>query len=286
MTAFTPPPGASGPWPAPAKLNLFLHVIGRRPDGYHELQTLFQFLDYGDRLYFAPDDGGQIRRLGNVSGISAEHDLSLRAARLLQAHTECRAGVAVYLDKRLPLGAGLGGGSSDAATTLVALNQLWDVNMEINELAALGLALGADVPVFVHGRASIATGVGEILDPVDPPEPWYVVVNPRVSISTAAIFSDTQLTRDTPRQTIADLLAKGGRNDCQAVVCRRFPEVATALNWLTDYAPARLTGTGSCVFAAFERQAEAQAVADRIPRQWKGFVARGRNLSPLHAALG
>ena len=282
MTEQNPPHGASGPWPAPAKLNLFLHITGRRQDGYHELQTLFQFLDYGDRLFFESDDSGRIRRLASVTGIPAEHDLSLRAARLLQAQTDCRLGVGVYLDKRLPLGAGLGGGSSDAATTLVVLNRLWDINLGINELAELGLTLGADVPVFVQGRASIATGVGEILDPVDPPETWYLVVNPRVSISTAAVFSDVQLTRDTPRQTIADLLAKGGRNDCQAVVCRRFPEVATALNWLNDFAPARLTGTGSCVFAAFDREAEAQAVADRVPEQWEGFVARGMNRSPLH----
>ena len=285
MSAATPSPTASGPWPAPAKLNLFLHITGQRVDGYHELQTLFQFLDWGDQLYFEPAGSGEIRRQGSVQGIPAEHDLTVRAARLLKARAGYRGGVSILIDKRLPLGAGLGGGSSDAATTLLVLNKIWKLDMEINELAEIGLTLGADVPVFLHGQASIAEGVGEILTPVEPPEPWFVVVNPCVSISTADIFSDVQLTRDTPRQTIADLLADGGRNDCLAVVVARFPEVATALNWLNDYAPACLTGTGSCVFAAFDSEADARAVADQVPDHWEGYVARGMNRSPLHTAL-
>jgi 4-diphosphocytidyl-2-C-methyl-D-erythritol kinase len=279
------PPGASGPWPAPAKLNLWLHVTGRRPDGYHELQTLFQFLGLTDWLYFEPHAAGEIRRADPVAGIDAEDDLTVRAARLLKARTGCRDGVTIYLDKRLPVGAGLGGGSSDAATTLLLLNRLWRLDMSINELAEAGLALGADVPVFVHGCAAIAAGVGEVLTPVAPPEPWFLVVNPSVSVSTADIFSDVELTRDTPRMTIADLISDGGRNDCQAVVCNRYPEVAAALNWLNEYAPARMTGTGSCVFAAFDSAGEAQAVADRLPDHWDGYVARGMNRSPLHSAL-
>ncbi|MGB5258906.1 MAG: 4-(cytidine 5'-diphospho)-2-C-methyl-D-erythritol kinase [Gammaproteobacteria bacterium] len=279
------PPGASGPWPAPAKLNLWLHVTGRRPDGYHDLQTLFQFLGFTDWLYFEPNATGEIRCADPPAGIAAGDDLTVRAAHLLKARTGCRDGVTIYLDKRLPLGAGLGGGSSDAATTLLLLNRLWRLDMSINELAEAGLALGADVPVFVHGRAAIAEGVGERLTPVTPPEHWFLVVNPSVSISTADIFSDVELTRDTPRMTIADLLSDDGRNDCQAVVCNRYPEVAAALKWLNEYASARMTGTGSCVFAAFDSAEDAQAAADRVPDHWNGYVARGMNRSPLHIAL-
>ncbi len=285
MSRITVPPGASGPWPAPAKLNLFLHITGRRPDSYHTLQTLFQFLGVADWLYFEPDASGEIRRAGGAAGIAAENDLTVRAAHLLRARTGCRDGVTIYLEKRLPVGAGLGGGSSDAATTLLLLNRLWQLDMNINELAEAGLALGADVPVFVHGRAAIGEGIGEILTPVEPPEPWFLVVNPSVSVSTADIFSDVELTRDTPRMTIPDLLSDSGRNDCQPVVCNRYPEVAAALNWLNEHAPARMTGSGSCVFAAFDSEQDAQAVADRVPDQWYGFVARGMNRSPLHIAL-
>ena len=285
MTQPVVPPTASGPWPAPAKLNLLLHITGRRPDGYHELQTVFQFLTAADWLYFDVHDSPAISVAGTPAGVDPDADLAVRAAHLLQTHAGCRRGVIIYNDKRLPVGAGLGGGSSDAATTLAVLNRLWQLNININELAEIGLVLGADVPVFVHGQAAFAEGVGEILTPVELPETWFVVLNPAVSVSTADIFSAVELTRDTPRMTIADLLSKGGRNDCENVVCRRYPEVAAALNWLNEYAPARMTGTGSCIFAAFDTESNAQAVADRVPDHWDAFVARGMNQSPLHIAL-
>ena len=279
------PPAASGPWPAPAKLNLLLHITGRRSDGYHELQTIFQFLTVADWLYFDIHDSAGISVAGAPAGVEGDADLAVQAARLLQTHAGCRSGVTIYNDKRLPVGAGLGGGSSDAATTLVVLNRLWQLGMNINELAEIGLALGADVPVFVRGQAAFAEGVGEILTPVELPESWFLILNPAVSVSTADIFSDVELTRDTPRMTIADLLSEGGRNDCETVVCRRYPEVAAALNWLNEYAPARMTGTGSCIFAAFDAESNARVVADRVPDHWDAFVARGMNQSPLHIAL-
>ena len=279
------PAAASGPWPAPAKLNLLLHITGRREDGYHELQTLFQFLTFGDWLYFDLRTDGKVQLAGEPAGVPAAADLCVRAATLLQEATGSSAGVTIYNDKRLPPGGGLGGGSSDAATTLAVLNRLWELGLSGEELAELGLGLGADVPVFVHGRAAWAEGVGEILTPVTLPEPWFLVVNPRVSVSTAAVFSDSGLTRDTPRTKIPDLLAGTGKNDCEAVVRRRYPEVATALDWLNAYAPARMTGTGGCVFAAFASAAAANVVAGLVPDNWAGFVARGVNQSPLRAAL-
>jgi 4-diphosphocytidyl-2-C-methyl-D-erythritol kinase len=278
------PVEAQGPWPAPAKLNLFLHVTGRREDGYHTLQTVFQFLDYGDRLYFVPRTDGAIGRFGGPPGIADDADLCVRAARLLQTASGIRAGVDIYNEKRLPAGGGLGGGSSDAATTLWVLNRLWSAGLEPEPLAALGLRLGADVPVFLFGRAAWAEGVGELLTPVDPPRPWYLVLDPAVRVSTAEIFADPQLTRNTPRMTIRDFLSGGGHNDCEAVVRRRHPEVAAALEWLNRFAPARMTGTGACVFAPFSTQTEAEAAWRRLPDGWTGFVARGENLSPLHAA--
>jgi 4-diphosphocytidyl-2-C-methyl-D-erythritol kinase len=283
--ATAPPASASGPWPAPAKLNLLLHITGRREDGYHELQTLFQFLTFGDWLYFDLRTDGEVQLVGEPAGVPAAADLCVRAAILLQQETGSRAGATIYNDKRLPPGGGLGGGSSDAATTLTVLNRLWGLGLSREELAGLGLGLGADVPVFVHGQAAWAEGVGEILTPVTLPEPWFLVVNPRVSVSTAAVFSDSGLTRDTPRTKIPDLLAGAGRNDCEAVVRRRYPEVAAALDWLNAYAPARMTGTGSCVFAAFASEADASVVAGQVPDDWSSFVARGVNQSPLRAAL-
>jgi 4-diphosphocytidyl-2-C-methyl-D-erythritol kinase len=277
------PAGARGPWPAPAKLNLFLHITGRRDDGYHTLQTVFQFVDHADQLYFALRADDTIRRFGGPPGIPADADLCVRAARLLQAAAGIRTGVDIYNDKRLPAGAGLGGGSSDAATTLWVLNRLWAAGLEPEPLAELGLSLGADVPVFLFGRSAWAEGVGEILTPIDPPQPWYLVVNPSVSVSTAAVFSDPELTRDSPRMTIRDFVSGGGHNDCEAVVRRRYPEVAAALDWLKRFSPARMTGTGACVFAAFATQAAAQAVRRQLPAGWTGFVARGVNRSPLLA---
>jgi 4-diphosphocytidyl-2-C-methyl-D-erythritol kinase len=278
------PAGAQGPWPAPAKLNLFLHITGRRDDGYHTLQTVFQFLDRSDRLYFVPRADAAIRRYGGPTGVPAEADLCVRAARRLQEATGIRRGVDIYNEKCLPTGGGLGGGSSDAATTLWALNRLWEGALEPAQLAELGLRLGADVPVFLFGHAAWAEGIGEILTTVDPPQPWYLVIDPAISVSTAAIFSDPELTRDTPRMTIRNFLSGGGHNDCEAVVRRRHPGVAVALDWLDRYSPARLTGTGACVFAAFESQAAAQAVERQLPAGWRGFVARGVNRSPLHEA--
>jgi 4-diphosphocytidyl-2-C-methyl-D-erythritol kinase len=281
----TEAPRADRPWPAPAKLNLFLHILGRRPDGYHELQTLFQFLDHGDELRFHPAPAGHIGLARPLPGVPAEQDLCLRAARLLQAHTGVRAGVTIELDKRLPLGGGLGGGSSDAATVLVALNRLWDTGLMPDQLAALGLRLGADVPVFVRGFAAWAEGVGERLRPASPPEPWYLVVVPPVSVSTAAIFSDPELTRNTPPITIADFLSGAGHNDCEPVVCRRFPVVDEVLAWLRRQGPARMTGTGACVFLPLADAAAARALDAQLPPDWKRFIARGCNRSPLLARL-
>lgn len=285
MTDLSIPTSASGPWPAPAKLNLFLHITGRRADGYHELQTIFQFLAYGDWLYFDVNAEGGISLHGNPAGIPGDDDLCIRAARLLQATAGVSRGVTIYNDKRLPVGGGLGGGSSDAATTLVVLNRLWSTGLDTRELATLGLRLGADVPLFIQGQAAWAEGIGEILTPVTPPEAWFLVVIPPVTVSTADIFSDPELTRDTPRTKIPDPLLDVGRNDCEAVVVRRHPEVGAALEWLNSYAPARLTGTGACVFAAFDSEDDAKVVASEMPADWSGFVARGVNDSPLLTAI-
>ena len=275
------PAVALGPWPAPAKLNLCLHVTGRRADGYHTLQTVFQFLDHADQLYFVIRQDPVVRRFGGPEGVPEAADLCVRAARLLQEVTGIRQGVDIYNDKRLPAGGGLGGGSSDAATTLHALNRLWGLNLERDTLAGLGLQLGADVPVFIHGQAAWGEGVGEILTPVTLPQAWYLVVIPAISVSTADIFSDAELTRDTPRMTIRDFLSGGGQNDCEAVVRRRYPEVSAALDWLSGFSPARMTGTGGCVFAAFGSEAEARSVERVLPPAWSCLVARGLNRSPL-----
>lgn len=269
------------PWPAPAKLNLFLHITGRRADGFHLLQTVFQFLDYGDALHFTLRDTGMVRRISDLPGVDAEADLVVRAARLLQMETGCRQGADIGVDKHLPLGGGLGGGSSDAATTLVALNALWRLGLTTEQLAELGLSLGADVPVFVHGRAAWAEGVGEKLQAVDLPEPWYLVLVPSVSVATGAVFGASELTRDCQPITIRDFLAGMGGNVCESVVRARFPAVAEALDWLGQFAPARMTGTGCCVFAAFAAESEARMVAAQLPAAWRGFVAPGRNRSPL-----
>ena len=271
--------------PAPAKLNLMLHILGRRPDGYHELQTLFQFLDYGDELGFSPRRDGEIRLHGTLPGVAHEDNLIVRAARRLQAETGCALGADIWLEKRLPLGGGIGGGSSDAATTLLGLDRLWRLDLGEERLAALGLRLGADVPVFVRGHAAFAEGVGERLLPVEPEEPWYLVLAPQVSVSTAEIFSDPELTRDTPAITVRTVLERGGRNDCQPVVEKRYPEVRNALILLNKFVSARLTGTGGCVFGSFPNQGEADKVAAQLPASLPGFVARGRNVSMLHRTL-
>lgn len=271
-------------WPAPAKLNLMLRVLGRRPDGYHRLQTVFQFIDLSDRLSFMPRSDGVVRRLTPLDGVAEDSDLVVRAARLLQRAAGCTAGADVRLDKRIPMGGGLGGGSSDAATTLVALNHIWGTGLTTADLAGLGLSLGADVPVFVRGFAAWGEGVGEELSPILLPEPWYLVLAPSCAVPTAAVFSDPELTRDSPPITIADFLAGDERNDCLAVVERRFPPVAEALSWLSGVGRARLTGTGACVFAAFATESAARAALAAVPPGIGVFVARGLNRSPLLAA--
>ena len=276
--------GAPRPWPAPAKLNLFLHVVGRRPDGYHELQTCFQFVDLCDEVTIEPRTDGAIRRGAGAAGVDPEQDLCVRAALALKAATGTRRGADISVSKRIPMGAGLGGGSSDAATCLVALNRLWDLNLTVDELAALGLKLGADVPVFVRGRAAWAEGVGERLTALHPPlapeECNYLIIKPNVSVSTRDVFLDPELTRDTPRITIHGFLAAGGRNDCLEVVRRRYPEVARAIDWLSTYGAARLTGTGACIFIACE-PARARDIVGTMPREYEAFMVRGLNDSPL-----
>jgi 4-diphosphocytidyl-2-C-methyl-D-erythritol kinase len=272
-------------WPAPAKLNLFLHITGQRDDGYHLLQSVFQFLDYGDEISLDIRDDGVIQRINELPGVTPEQDLVVRAARLLQQQSSCKLGVAINVDKRLPMGGGLGGGSSDAATVLVALNHLWNTNLPLEQLDKIGLQLGADVPVFVHGHAAWAEGVGEILEPVELPEPWFLVVIPPVEVSTAEIFSDPQLTRDCRAIKIRDFLAGDGGNVCQPVAARHYPEIAQALTWLGQFAEAKMTGTGSCIFAAFDTEAQAEAAYRQLPNGWRGFVAKGSNRSALHKRL-
>ena len=277
--------GRPEPWPAPGKLNLFLHVVGRRPDGYHRLQTAFQFIDLHDELRFWRRPTGVVERLSELPGVPPEDDLCVRAARVLAGDRPAVPGVAIEVHKRLPMQAGVGGGSSDAATVLVALNELWGMRRPVDELATLGLALGADVPVFVHGRSAWGEGVGEQLTALELPEPVFLLVRPDATVSTAEIFKAPELTRDSSAITIRDFLLTGGRNDCEAVVRRRFPAVAEALDWLAQFAPARLTGTGSCVFAAMPDEVRAREALERLPRRWTGYVVRGLNCSPLVARL-
>ncbi len=273
-------------WPAPAKLNLFLHVTGRRPDGYHTLQTIFQFIDRCDLLRFEPNAEGVIRLADPLAGVPDEKNLALRAARLLRETTGGQRGVTIHIEKNLPLGGGLGGGSSDAATTLMALNALWGCGLDTDRLAILGLKLGADVPVFIRGKAAWAEGVGEELTPVEPPEPWYLVLVPRVPVSTAAVFAeydrDTHLTPVSPPIRIRGFHAGRTRNDLEPVVRRLYPEVDNALKWLAEFGEARMTGSGACIFLAVESAARGQEILARCPSTLAdGFVARGRNRHPL-----
>lgn len=276
-------------WPAPAKINLFLHITGRRPDGYHLLQTAFQFLSYSDQLSFSPRADGQIHRVTDVPDVPEESDLCVRAAGLLQSTAGLSQGVDIEIEKVIPMGGGLGGGSSDAATTLVALNHLWAAGCSVDQLAELGLQLGADVPVFVRGMAAWAEGVGEQLQVIEPEENWYLVISPPVHVSTAGIFNASDLTRQCSPITIRDLAAGQAGNVCEAVVCKRYPEVAQALAWLSARTSARMTGTGACVFGSFAGQEPAeQALAEfrqSMPPEWQAFVAQGINRSPLLAKL-
>ena len=271
--------------PAPAKLNLMLHITGRRPDGYHELQTIFQFLDYGDELSFALREDGEIRLQTEIADVPHDSNLIVKAARALKEQSGCMLGVDIWLKKILPMGGGIGGGSSDAATTLLGLNHLWNLGWDEDRLAALGLKLGADVPVFVRGFAAFAEGVGEILTPVSPEEPWYLVLVPQVSVSTAEIFSDPLLTRDTAPIKVRPVPKGNSRNDCLPVVARRYPDVRNALNLLGKFTEAKLTGTGSCVFGAFPNKAEADKVSALLTETLTGFVAKGSNISMLHRKL-
>jgi 4-diphosphocytidyl-2-C-methyl-D-erythritol kinase len=280
---------ATSVWPAPAKLNLFLHILGRRPDGYHELQTCFQFIDLCDEITIEVRADGQIRRALDIPGLPESADLCLRAARALKEASGSPLGADIRLRKRIPIGGGLGGGSSDAATCLVALNELWELNLPTDNLASLGLKLGADVPVFVRGRVAWAEGVGERLIPLYPPlapaEPNYLILKPNVFVSTAEVFQDPELTRNSVPITIHGFLASGGRNDCLGVVRRRYPEVAHALDWLSLFGSARLTGTGACVFLACETMDLGQEIMRKMPREFEGFLARGLNDSPLLEAV-
>lgn len=269
-------------WPSPAKLNLFLYITGQRPNGYHDLQTLFQFVDYGDSLSFNVLDDSAIVLTTPTDGVADEDNLVVRAARLLQAHAGVSQGAEISLQKRIPMGGGLGGGSSNAATVLIALNALWQCGLCDTELAQLGVTLGADVPVFVMGHAAFAEGIGEILQPVEPEEKWYLIAHPGVTIPTPLIFGDPELTRNTPKRTVNVLLDTPYANDCEPIARKRFYEVEQLLSWLLEYAPSRLTGTGACVFAEFDTESAARQVLDKMPTWSRGFVAQGVNISPLH----
>ena len=272
-------------WPAPAKLNLMLRVVGRRPDGYHLLQTVFQFIDLCDELAFDVRADGLMRRIGPVPGVGEDDDLVVRAARLLQRTAGTPLGADIRLKKRIPIGGGLGGGSSDAATTLVALNRLWSCGVDQGELMRLGLQLGADVPIFIHGRAAWAEGVGERLQDIAPPTPIYLVLAPAVHVDTGRVFQDPELTRNSPRITIRDFLAGEQRNDCLPVVRRRYPLVGQVFDWLDKKAGARLTGTGACLFAACADRAEATALLSQRPPGVNGFLVQGMNSSPLNGLM-
>ncbi len=278
--------------PAPAKLNLFLHITGRRADGYHNLQTLYQLLDYGDQLDFSLRDDGEIHLTCCRDDLAGDNNLVVKAAKALQAvsHPDSqggthRKGANIHLYKTLPLGGGVGGGSSNAATTLVGLNHLWQIGLPTSALAAIGARLGADVPVFVGAQTAWAEGIGEQLQAIEIPQKWYLVLIPDCAVSTAAIFSHKELTRDTSAITVAAFLEQGGHNDCQSLVQKLYPAVDRAIKWLSQYGPAQLTGTGACVFAPFDTAAAAQAVLAGKPEDLQGFVAKGVNRSPIHKLL-
>ena len=272
---------SSASFPAPGKLNLMLRVVGRRADGYHLLQTVIRFIDHGDTVGVRVREDGVIERENDVPGVPREEDLTLRAARLLQRATGTGLGATINLDKRLPLGGGLGGGSSDAATVLLALNYLWDTGFSRERLLALALELGADVPVFVFGENALAEGIGERLTRLELEAAWYVVLAPAVVVSTARIFADNQLKRDSKPITMPAFSAERAGNDLEPVVCREFPEVARHLAWLRSEAPAWVTGSGACVFAAFPDESAARAVWAKAPAGMQGFVARGLARHPL-----
>jgi len=273
-------------WPAPAKINLFLHIVGRRPDGYHLLQTTFQFLDFCDQIEISLRGDGQIRRASDLPGVPEQEDLVVRAAQALQKSTKSPMGAEIRVHKNLPMGGGLGGGSSDAATTLVALNQLWQTGLDRRQLAEIGLALGADVPIFVHGQAAWAEGVGEQFQAISPHESWYLLVIPPVSVNTGGIFSSPGLTRDCTPLKIRDFLAGvKTSNVCEPLVREMYPEVDRVLSKLSEFGSPRMTGTGACVFLPLPSRDEAEAVLKQIPQTWQAKVCKGQNISPLYKAL-
>lgn len=285
-TALSSQPGKPNRFPSPAKLNLFLYINGKLPNGYHELQTLFQFLDFGDWLEIAVrEQDNRILITPEFPNLKTEENLIYRAAKLLQEKANISKGANIHLEKILPIGGGVGGGSSNAATTLVALNHLWNADLSLIELAKLGLTLGADVPIFVHGHAAFAEGVGEKMTYCEPAEKWFVVLKPESAISTAAIFNDPNLPRNTPKRSLEELLAFPYQNDCEKIVINHYPDVENALSWLLQYAPARLTGTGACVFAEFDHETDAQICFQQKPPELFGFIAKGLNVSPLHQRL-
>jgi 4-diphosphocytidyl-2-C-methyl-D-erythritol kinase len=271
----------SSQWPAPAKLNLFLHVVGRRADGYHLLQTLFRFVGHGDMLHFASRADANVLLATPLPGVAPETDLTVRAARLLQNETGCRQGVTISLDKRLPMGGGLGGGSSDAATVLLALNHLWGLGLSRQRLQEIGLSLGADVPIFIYGRNAFAEGVGEAFTPVDLPPVWYLVLEPPVQVPTADIFRVPHLRRDSLAIAAGDWHPGFGGNDLEPVAAELYPAVAEYIGWLSAFAHVRMSGSGACVFAEFERRSEAEAVLSQLPQGMRGWVAEGLSAHPL-----
>jgi len=271
--------------PAPAKLNLGLHICGRRADGYHNLQTVFQFIDACDELHFARREDANVTVNPPLSGVAPQDNLILRAAIALQRHCDCKLGADIHINKRLPMGGGIGGGSSNAATTLVALNLLWRCGLSREQLKTIGITLGADVPIFIHGHAAFAEGVGEQLHDVGIDEPWYLVLVPQVHVSTAHIFSHEELTRHSEIMKMSAFLGQGSRNDCEALVRKLYPAVDEALRWLSRFGLAQLTGTGACVYSAHRLREQAEAIAAQVPKDWHWFIARGCNESPLYRAL-
>jgi len=277
------------PWerryPAPAKLNLFLHVVGRRPDGYHLLQTALRLIDRCDWLRFSPRAGAEVRLARPLPGVTETEDLAVRAARLLQTEAGSRQGVEIDIEKNIPVGGGLGGGSADCATALAVLNRLWGLDLSGERLAAMALSLGADVPFFLFGSNAFAEGVGERLQPLELPQAWYVVLTPPVAVSTRTIFAVPELTRNSQSIKMSGFSAGFGRNDLEPVVCRRHAEVAAHLEWLRQFGDARLSGSGACVFAEFATEREARSVLSGMPAEMRGFAVRGLDRHPLAALL-
>ena len=272
-------------FPSPAKLNLFLHIVGRRDDGYHNLETLFQFLNYGDTIDIQITHNQNIELLTPIEGVALSDNLIYKAAQILQTHTQCSLGAQIKIHKILPMGGGLGGGSSNAATILLALNELWNTQLPIETLAELGVQLGADVPIFIHGHAALARGIGEKLSPAQPEECWYLVSKPNCSISTQSVFQANDLPRNTPKLSCDKVKVDQCHNDCETFVIKHYPEVANLLAWLLEYAPSRMTGTGACIFTRFDSQEEACKVQNNLPLGVESFVSQGVNTSPLITCL-